>query len=184
MADALSQTWIRTASGKVFDLVDPTPEMFDIEDIAHALSHICRFTGHTRHFYSVAQHSVAVSMLTDSLEGLLHDATEAYIGDVSRPLKRLPDMWGYKAVETRLYGALARWAGIPEDQSPGVKVADNTLLATEMRDLMVGSNWLHLPEPLKPHIRPWPSVEAYSRFLQRYNTLLKRRESEGSLTAR
>src|ERR1035437_9287013 len=81
---------IETYSGKWFDILEPTPDMIDIKSIAHSLSNICRYTGHVRHFYSVAQHSWIGSVIIPEpykLEFLLHDASEAYIGDMSRPLK-------------------------------------------------------------------------------------------------
>ncbi len=179
MADPTAQDWIRTASGNVFSLSDPTPEMFRIEDIAHALSRICRFCGHTRHFYSVAQHSVAVSTICppeNQLEGLLHDAPEAYVGDMSRPLKHRPDMEAYRLIEKGIWLALAEWAGLPATMSAEVKDRDNVMLVTEQRDLMVGSNWKHkLAEPLAAKIRPWPIPEAEERFLLRYRLLTRNR---------
>lgn len=85
---------ITTISGIEFDLSNPTPDMITIEDVSHALSHQCRFNGHfTGEFYSVARHSVGVSYLVDDFElqlaALLHDAAEAYIGDIVTPLKSL-----------------------------------------------------------------------------------------------
>jgi len=103
-----------TVSGQVVDLHKPTPEMIHIEDIARALSKICRFGGHTRKFYSVAQHSVLVSNLLPPvlmLDGLLHDATEAYVGDVIKPLKVLiSDV--YDKIEERFACAIARKFGL------------------------------------------------------------------------
>ena len=84
---------INTSSGKIIDLKNPTPDMIDIKGIATSLSNICRFGGHVNRFYSVAQHSVLVCYLmkeTDgnyALEALMHDASEAYLGDVVKPLK-------------------------------------------------------------------------------------------------
>src|SRR5271165_4859950 len=86
--------WIQTYTGKKFFPMDPKPEDICIEDIAHSLSMICRFTGHSREFYSVAQHSVYVSELCSEqwmLHGLLHDAEEAYTNDLARPIKRLKE---------------------------------------------------------------------------------------------
>lgn len=130
-------SWILTHSGKHFDLIDPQPDMVDALDIAHGLAFICRFNGQCDYFYSVAQHSVLVSQIVPpevALEALLHDAAEAYIGDVTRPLKLLlPD---YRAIEQRVEWAIRAAFDLPSKQSPAVKQADLTLLATERRDLM------------------------------------------------
>jgi hypothetical protein len=83
---------IETYTGKIYEFLNPSENSICKEDIAHALSHICRFTGHTRDFYSVASHSLLVAALVPDehkLQALLHDATEAYVGDVSSPLKHL-----------------------------------------------------------------------------------------------
>src|SRR5579872_2947230 len=86
-----NQPWIQTASGLEFPLFEPRLDAINIEDIAHGLSMICRFTGQCARFYSVAEHSVHVSHLVpreDAAWGLLHDAAEAYLGDVASPLKK------------------------------------------------------------------------------------------------
>lgn len=130
-------TWILTASGKHFDFADLQPEQIDIRDIAQALSNEARFNGHTNRFYSVAQHSVAVSRIVppeDALEGLLHDATEAYMKDIPLPLKRmLPD---YKRIEQRVDAVIRARFGLPALCSASIKHADLVMLATERRDLM------------------------------------------------
>src|SRR3954465_12827051 len=92
--------------------IDPTklsPEDIDIEDVAHSLSQICRFAGHTRTHYSVAQHSVLLSLLDDlpwhlQKAALLHDASEAYMGDVPRPIKQI--LSGYKEVEDKIQSVI------------------------------------------------------------------------------
>ena len=82
--------YIQTYNGKLFSLIDPQPEDVHIADIIESLSKQCRFVGHCKYFYSVAQHSVIVSNIVNEeerLAALMHDAVEAYIGDISKPLK-------------------------------------------------------------------------------------------------
>lgn len=100
-------SWILTHSGRQFDLTSPTAAMISPVDIAHALSNLCRFNGHTRTHYSVAQHSMLVSSLVPEqhkLVALLHDATEAYIGDMTRPLKAI--MPGFRIAEEIIWQAI------------------------------------------------------------------------------
>lgn len=141
-------TWIQTYHGRRFDLSNPTPSMVFFDDIAHALSRVGRYTGHCREFYSVAQHSVIVaSILPDHLkmQGLLHDATEAYVGDMSRPLKQmLPE---YQEIERRVWYAIAARFGLPAKLDPLVKRADNLVLMAERRELLNRP-----PEPWAPEL--------------------------------
>jgi hypothetical protein len=177
-------SWIQTHSGKRFDLLLPTPDMIDISDIAHALSNICRFNGHCREFYSVAQHSVLVSRLVPSrwaLTALMHDATEAYIGDVTRPLKHLlPD---YKLIEARIWAAIAAKFQIAPVLPACVKHFDNVALMTERRDLMAlpPGEWSEGLEDVVPDervIRPdFPSA-ACEAFLDRFTALTEDATSE------
>src|ERR1017187_6756440 len=119
-----SERFIQTYTGKVFDFDDPQPEQIDILDIAHALSNLCRFGGHTRWHYSVAQHSIYVSRLCglgalapvwpmDALYGLLHDAAEAYCVDVPRPIKN--ELTGYTEIEGRVHAAVYAKLGLYYD---------------------------------------------------------------------
>src|ERR1035441_1601867 len=101
---------ITTFSGVRFWPLIPNPADIRIEDIAHALSNQCRFGGHTREFYSVAEHSVRVSQLCtpeNALWGLLHDASEAYLSDVTAPITELPQLEAYRAAERSLQGTNA-----------------------------------------------------------------------------
>ena len=164
---------IMLASGNYFDLEDPASSEFGIEDIAHALAHICRYTGHCRTFYSVAQHSVLVSRVVPpehAFHGLMHDAAEAFIGDVAKPLKiLLPD---YKVIEDRIEAAVFARFGLPAQLPQCVKDADRVLLRTEQRDLMGadGHQWSFTEgtAPLAERIEPMPPAEAKWLFLTRY----------------
>lgn len=131
-----------TASGKIISLNDPTPEMIDIQDIAGALSKICRFGGHTSAFYSVAQHSVLVaSLVPDSLkkEALLHDATEAYLGDVIKPLKVLLGS-RYTDLEGEFTKAISQRFNVDlEGLYPSIKWFDRKALDVEHEALQKGN---------------------------------------------
>jgi hypothetical protein len=168
--------WILTQSGIKFDLFAPTPDMVNINDIAHALAHICRFGGHSQEFYSVAQHSLIVSAgvsAADAMVGLMHDATEAYCGDMVRPLKRrMPD---YKMVEDGIWLAIQAKFRLG-DITPAIKVADERALQTERRDLMIPSPHLWDGDkqralPFEGVIFPRTSHMAKQAFLQRFHEL-------------
>lgn len=129
--------WMQTFSGLRFYPADPRPQDICIEDIAHHLSLMNRFTGATRYAYSVAQHAINCAIMADgehALEALLHDATEAYIADINSPAKSyLPD---YKVMEARLYRVVANKFGFPVQTTDYVKVIDTRMLVTEAAHLM------------------------------------------------
>jgi hypothetical protein len=166
-------------SGGFFDLLNPSPEDVTIEDIATATANICRYTGHVSSFYSVAEHSVRCSYEVPTelrMWALLHDATEAYIGDISRPLKQALEQVApgvVSGIEARIMEAIAeRFKLVGRTVPRLVKQADNLLLATERRDLMPETEpWPGLPEPLYEPIEPWPADLARSAFLARFYQL-------------
>lgn len=129
--------WIQVYSGAPFWPLDPRPEEIEINDIAWALSMQCRFAGHVKNFYSVAEHSVHVASLLephDALWGLLHDATEAYLTDLVQPLK--VDMPQYRAIEDRLMECVAERFGLQLPVPESVKRADRQMLFNE-RDVLL-----------------------------------------------
>lgn len=126
------EPYIRTYTGKRFFPLDPRPEMFDIIDVAHALSVAPRWTGHTLYHYSVALHSLhVVSMVTakHELAALLHDLSEAYLCDIAKPIK--PMIQGYQEIEARLMSAAAQAFGFEWPLSREVKHADAAALWLE-----------------------------------------------------
>lgn len=172
---------IATYTGAYVDPLDLSPDDIRVEDVAHALANQCRFSGHTAAFYSVAQHSVLVSRVLNGtgheMWGLMHDATEAYLVDMARPLKQDPHFGRtYRGAERRAMRAIAESLGLTWPEPPEVKDADNALLATERRDLMSAAKgrWTVLDgvDPLPERISPWSPKRAKVAFLLRYNELI------------
>lgn len=140
--------YIQTVKGRRFYMSKPS---FDIQEIAHATAMQCRFTGHVREFYSVAEHSVLVSRLLAetqgmpelAFEGLMHDAHEAYVSDIASPWKALiPD---YRKMEARLEAQMRMWCRLPEKHSEAVKLCDWIALFIEAEALLppgVSDDWL------------------------------------------
>jgi hypothetical protein len=128
---------IETYAGHAVNPLDPDPATIDTVDIVHALSRICRFTGHTRHYYSVAAHSLTVASLVEPehrLWALLHDASEAYLCDLARPLKRvMPD---YARAEERLLRVIVEKFGLGWPMPEAVRQADDLALVAEAREFM------------------------------------------------
>ena len=168
--------FICTFSGLRFWPLNPDPEKILIEDIAHALAHQCRFGGHANKFYSVAEHSVHVSQLCvpgDALWGLLHDASEAYLVDLARPLKQLPEFAAYREAERRLQRIIAERFGLPPEQPASVTEADDTMLWIEAHSLLGSLPEEPIREARTPFeiTKPLAPVEAERLFLARFKEL-------------
>lgn len=173
--------WFQTYMGRQFWALDPSPEDISIKDIARALSMMCRYNGHVQFFYSVAQHCC---LMVDALrtEGvcdaqtllwaLLHDASEAYIADIVRPVK--PFLSNYAALETRIMGAVCAKYGLPPVMPDIVKIADARILADEKKFVASPSDYdwrlVHPPFGFKS-INGWTPGEAESRFIAIYRDL-------------
>jgi len=178
--------WICTYTGRSFYPLSPSACDVVIEDVAHSLSNQCRFAGHCRSFYSVAEHCVRASyavvatgtelkQVATRLVALLHDASEAYLVDLPRPIKKMTEMAAYSKAETKCWLAIVE-ALIPRGahwDPQAIKSIDNVMLATEKRDLMPARSkeWGPLPSPLSGIISPWTPAEAKEAFLTRYNEL-------------
>lgn len=169
--------WAQLYSGKKFWPLDPKAEEIQISDIAHALSLSTRFNGHCEKFYSVAQHSVLVSLIVkkdQALGALLHDATEAYIGDVIRPLKKhLPQI---QEIEKKIEKEIHKKFGIKNYNEKEIKKADMILLFTEARDLMKSppDRWENAGQykPLDRKIIPWNPEKAERLFMRRFREII------------
>lgn len=179
--------WVQVYTGGKMYPLDPRKEEIDIESIGHSLANLCRYVGHCRDYFSVAQHSVIVSYIgpqnRSGLWWLLHDAPEAYIGDISRPLKR--DLYcgtggafrTVGAVEAEIMDVIAEALNLPpEPDWSFIKFADDKALATEARDLMSPIHpewmkWIAGITPLEERIVPLPPREAKALFLRRYEEL-------------
>lgn len=171
--DPLNQSvYMTTFTGRKFTLFDPQEEDIDIADISHALSMLCRFTGHSQRFYSVAQHCVHASLGVSpefALEALLHDAAEAYINDLNRPMKHHPQMQGYRDTERVIETAIRRKFGLPATESPEVKAVDNQLVCLEARQLLRPiPEWANTTQRDFLILPVWGPKEAEHAFLDRY----------------
>ena len=166
--------WIMTYTGIHFYFLDPYPDEICIEDIAHALSMQCRFGGHSRNFYSVAEHSYYVSMFSPwgyKKAGLLHDASEAYLVDIPRPIKHSVNMSGYRAIEDKLQKTIDHKFSV---DSKTVKQWDREVFSHEVLALMKHpEQYANVPElKISPiHISGWLPNYAEEMFLERYKEL-------------
>lgn len=165
--------WVQTYTGRRFYFLEPRPQDIDLADIAWALAHLCRYNGHVQRFYSVAEHSLILSALVPAhlaAAALMHDAAEAYLGDVTRPLKQLlPD---FAALDRRVSVAIAGRFGLSYPWHEAIKAGDMRLVGDERRELLgtegEGAEWDWDPGPgWGVPIAGWAPVEAAERFLQR-----------------
>lgn len=193
---------ILTYTGILFWPMDAKASEVRIEDVAHSLSNMCRFAGHIREFYSVAQHCCIVSNLVEvdkklsvpsqaflRLAGLLHDASEAYLVDIPRPIKQfLPE---YKMMEHKLQLVIAEAFNIGGGvdglffDSPIIKNADNLALAIEAKNLVNDSQRLWTIEARagkhrREKLIPWAPKKAEREFLKRFKQLNAERNGIGN----
>lgn len=164
--------WMETYTGRRFFPLAPRAEDVAIEDIAHALSLQCRYAGHCRWHYSVAQHAVLVSWFVppeDALPALLHDAAEAYLCDLPRPLKQgMPE---YRAAELQVEKAIAARFGLRLPWPLSVRAADNRILLDEKRALFPDTPNLWAADSFQPlgvTIEDWSPAAAELAFLARF----------------
>jgi len=164
--------------GSYFDFESPETSDFTLEDIAHGLAMTCRFAGQCSRFYSVAQHSVHVSEFVppeDAFAGLMHDTAEAFVGDVSKPLKEMLPQ--YKEIEKRVEAAIFARVGLSLPLAPSIKETDIRMLVTEQRQLMRNrDDWDYTRgmTPLAFEIPTWSADEAKARFIDRFRSLVGR----------
>jgi uncharacterized protein len=165
---------ILLASGNYFDFEAPETSNYSIDDVAHALSLVCRFGGHCAWHYSVAQHSVHVSQVVEmrfAFQALMHDAAEFAVGDMPKPLKTmLPD---YTTIEKRVEADVFRRFNVATPLPPEIKIADYRMLATEQRQVMNNDHeWSHRSQPFENFkIKIWSPQYAKRAFLDRYEEL-------------
>jgi hypothetical protein len=166
--------WMQTFTGRQFWPMDPRPDDIHIEDIAHALSMQCRYAGHCVRFYSVAEHCVLLSHVVSAPNrfwALMHDASEAYICDVIRPLK--PSLTGYSAAEDRVMGAICRRYGMAAEMPREVKDADFRMLVDESQQNMAPcvTAWNLPPTGAGVLLHLWSPEKAEQEFLARFREL-------------
>ncbi len=164
-----------TFTGKKFYPLDPVLDDISIMDIAHGLSNVCRYGGQCKTFYSVAQHSVLVSKYVspeNAKWGLLHDAAEAYVGDVIHPLKTTDYFEIYREVENKLMAAICERFDLPLEQPAEIHEFDLIVRHTEMRDFgsVPEEHWIN-EDKLKLVIKPMTPMDAKIYFLKRFEAL-------------
>lgn len=158
---------IRTHSGKYINIFDPKPYMISIEDIAWGLSKEQRFGNHLPVQYNVADHSIGVSLLCidNPFDGLMHDISDAYIGDLASPIKNLmPD---FKKVEHELMAFMANHFGFNWTSPEETKQADRYMLELEWEAIMLNKSDTDEQKYFRANILS--QEQAYDRFLQMFH---------------
>lgn len=193
MADGMDKVdvdkaWIITYTGLKFYHLNPQPEMVVIDDIAHALSNIGRWTGHTRYHYSVAQHSVYASRIVApefAFDALMHDSSEAYLGDMNRPLKHFTAAGpAYREIEEKVEQVIFRKFGVRFPLPEAVKEADTQMLYTEKAQLMnvtqatmyEAKKWGREESVANIAIERWTPRRAEKMFLKRFAELYREKQ--------
>jgi uncharacterized protein len=172
--------WIQTFTGRQFWPLDPRVEDVSLYDIAHALSMQCRYGGHVKHFYSVAEHCVILSHAVPehlALEALMHDAAEAYLVDLPRPIKKSCE-WYYE-IERGIEQVVMPYFGLPWPISPEVMVYDTRILTDERQQLMAKPpiKWGTDMEPLGITVHNWEPLRAEVEFMGRFAELDMKRSA-------
>jgi len=171
----VSYDYIGTFTNKKFHFLNPSVEEVCIDDIAQALSMNCRYSGHVKEFYSVAEHSVLIADLVYKLTGdqqqafdaLLHDASEAYLTGVPRPIK--PHLTGYMTIEAKAEEVIQQAFGC-RPMNDLIKEIDTHICGTEAKQLFrVVPSWCDDFEPVDIEVRCWSPERARAEFLDRFN---------------
>jgi uncharacterized protein len=183
--------YLQTVSGRRVNPFDPDPSQIELADIARALANQCRFGGHCRTFYSVAQHCVLVSELIeeeggstdDALAALMHDAAEAYLGDLPHPIKHRSELGAAFIEAEKPLERVIRDRFSIADPPAAIKRIDRALLATERRAFSA-ERW-HWPElagvvPIDLELQAWLPDEAAEAFVRRFEALDARRRTPGA----
>jgi uncharacterized protein len=177
--------FIQLNSGKYFYILDPRAEDITINDIAHSLSNLCRFTGHADRFYSVAEHSIHCAKVAkmvglstlQQLYALLHDSSESVMNDLARPVKQnIPQ---YKEIEDNIMKVMWEACKLPqptEEDYRLIKMIDNTLLIHELKQIMkrnVLPEIEYFEDVDISLVNGYNAGEAKKDFIDMYNTLMK-----------
>lgn len=177
----MTAAWIATYTGRKFFPLDPRVEDIDIVDIAHALAMKCRFGGHAKQFYSVAQHSVLLANHAPAeaaFQALMHDAHEAYspLGDVPRPIKKTPEFSFVDGMESLIDRAIAAKFELPWPiMDKAISALDRRIVIDERRVVMVIDEeaWTFKGEPLGVTIEEWSPYVAREKFLNAFDRYSK-----------